>query len=470
MKAKINILFNVKKLLLVVLLVLQSSFVVASSDTQLNVEMQLKKAIDDHLLHFPVLTQKIYLNRFNQSIWFNYELNNQLLKEATNLLNTSPAYGLSPLDYHCNQLSNNSINSTLQNNITDGLKPMLDILLTDAMLTFIAHLHYGKINANFPMVKLDQTQFNGLKIDSVLLSAINNSLNFKSEIVSVEPAYEGYKSLQQFTKVYAGQFDVNCSKINDQTYNLLALNLERWKWLTKDISNPYIFINIPAFNLTYFDQENTQDFKIIIGKSITKTPILTSKIRFFITAPSWVVPKSIMRKEIIPKALKNRSYLSKNHMVIYERKGNIIAPTFGNLLKVRSNLSDYSIIQSPGADNALGQIKFNFDNSFSVYLHDTPNRNLFDKSDRALSHGCIRVQNPEKLVELFLDNDKTTSLLPEVLIAMAEYKRKTVYLKNPIPILVFYFTAEIKNGSLITYKDLYNKDKSLIKSLKLNYL
>ena len=101
-------------------------------------------------------------------------------------------------------------------------------------------------------------------------------------------------------------------------------------------------------------------------------------------------------------------------------------------------------------------------------MHDTPNRSLFDQTERALSHGCIRVENPDKLVELFLKNDQTTEILPQVLEAMEKYKRKRVHLKKPIPIMIAYFTMEVKNGALQTYKDLYHKDKDLIKALKLN--
>jgi len=433
------------------LLLFTSSIVLAQTKEPVNVEKQLKVAIEKHHLHFPILTSKIYLNRFNQSIWFNHTLNDPLLKNASDLINTAPEYGLSLLDYHCEQLSTRSMNLMLQNNITDGLKPMLDILMTDALLTFIAHLHYGKANEQYPIAGVDQDLFKGLKVDSVLNTALN-SVDFKATILNVQPQFKGYKELQQYTKLVARPYNGACNKITDDNYGLLALNLERWKWLNP-VTDPYLIINIPSFNLTYYHQNETEDFKVIIGKSTTKTPVLSSKIRFFTTAPNWTVPKSIIKKELIPKALKNGSYLSNNHLAIYDQNGNYISPTTNNLLAVKSNLSDYSVVQSPGAKNALGQIKFSFDNSFSVYLHDTPNRNLFDKTDRALSHGCIRVQNPERLVELFLENDQNTSELPEVLSAMEKYDRKRVYLKYPFPIMVVYLTAEVKNGLLNTYKD-----------------
>ena len=160
--------------------------------------------------------------------------------------------------------------------------------------------------------------------------------------------------------------------------------------------------------------------------------------------------------------------MANNNFNIYDKYGNYIPATRNNLLVVRANPSQYTIKQSPGPDNALGQIVFNFDNSYSVYLHDTPNRSFFDQSERALSHGCIRVENPDKLVEFFLKNDQSIEIFPEVLDAMEKYKRKRIYLKKPIPITVTYLTMEVKNGELQTYEDLYHKDKNLIKALKLN--
>ncbi len=445
---------------------LHGFIVCAARNEALNVGDQLKAATESQQLQFPELTKKIYLNRFQQSIWFNNELSSPLLKNAIELISAAPEYGLNQFDYHCDQLSNRNINTTFQNNISDGLKPMLDVLLTDALLTFIAHMHYGRVNSSFPIKQIDQENFKGMKVDSVLNYAINNT-DFKKVILNVEPEFIGYKQLQAYTKLVANQFDGDCNKITDDTYKLLALNLERWRWLNT-VSLPYLIINIPAYNLTYFNKDEQVNFKVIIGKPITKTPVLSSKIRFFTTAPDWTVPKSIMRKEIIPKALRKQSYLAENHLIIYDKNGNSVASSNSNLLLVRANVNDYSIIQSAGVDNALGQIKFSFDHSFSVYLHDTPNRNLFDKSDRALSHGCIRVENPEKLVTLFLENDKNTSLIPEILDAMEKYDKKRVYLKNPFPIMVVYFTAEVKNGILNIYDDLYNMDNTLTKSLKLN--
>ncbi|TKB97644.1 L,D-transpeptidase scaffold domain-containing protein [Pedobacter cryophilus] len=457
---------SLKILWIMVLLLTQNLISIPAQGFQFNVENQLNKAVKEHQLKFPILTQKIYRDRNYQSIWFNINGKTPLIWDAVNLLKAAPQYGLNPTNYHCNQLSINTINNAIQIPINDDVKPIIDVLITDAMLAFTAHLRYGTINPSTPLLAIDKETFKGFKVDSVLEVAIKNP-NFKNTILSAQPNYLGYKTLQQQLENLVKNQTGDCVGITDHHIQLFFANMERWRWLSP-VKQPYIIINIPAFNLTYYDGITEQNFKVIIGKSNTKTPVLSSKIRFFTTAPDWTVPRSILVKELLPSAIKNNSYMANNNFNIYDKYGNYIPATHNNLLKVRANPSEYTVKQSPGPDNALGQIVFNFDNSYAVYLHDTPNRSFFDKSERALSHGCIRVENPDKLVEFFLKNDQATEILPEVLNAMEKYKRKRVYLKKPIPITVTYLTMEVKNGELQTYKDLYQKDKNLIKALKLN--
>lgn len=450
-----------KKFLISIIMILQISMLKG----QYNVSIQLKNAINTQSLHFPVLTNKIYLSRSHQSIWFNHDLNHDLLKTAAAVFYAAPEYGLNVSDFHCEQLSEKNITNAIQNEFLDGFKPMLDVLITDAMLTYIAQIHYGKANKKFPLKSMDNLQFEGLKTDSILLLAVA-SLDFENIIKSVEPKFKGYQDLQKHTSLFAEKYNGNCNLINDEHFKNLALNLERWRWIS-DTSEPYLFINIPSYTLTYFNKNTMEDFKVIVGKPITKTPVLTSKLKFFTTSPNWVVPKSIIKKEIIPKAISNKAYFYNHHFLLLDVNGKNIYPSIDNLKKAADASSNYSVVQSPGNTNELGQIKFNFDNSFSVYLHDTPNRELFNESYRALSHGCIRVEHPEKLVELLMINEPKAKDLPEVLVALKQNKRKVVYLTNPISIIVTYLTAEIKNGNLISYKDLYNNDESLIQALQI---
>lgn len=455
-----------RALLLFILFTLQWIPVSAITSDQLNVEAQLRKAVAEQQLNFPVLTQKIYRDRAFQSLWFNSDLKHNVLWKAADLIPIITHYGLNQRDYHCEQLSAGNLNSILESSLREADKPRIDILLTDAMLSLTAHLHYGKSNPSFSRSMIDSEQFKGLKVDSLLLAA-TRSQDFQTAILSVQPVYQGYRDLQEYMKLLVGQYIGDCYEISDETVKLIALNLERWRWLNT-LTERYVLINIPAFGLKYINGDQAEEFKIIVGKPATPTPVLSSKIRFFTTAPDWTVPPNIAKNELIPKAIKNPSYLKDNNFRIYDKKGKTIEPTAENLVTVRSKISAYTIRQSPGCDNALGQIVFNFENPYSVYLHDTPDRSLFNRSNRALSHGCIRVEKSERLAELFLENDNSSKMISEVHSAMKQYKRKKIHLKKPIPISINYFTCEVKDGILHTYKDLYNKDKSLAKAMNLD--
>jgi murein L,D-transpeptidase YcbB/YkuD len=135
--------------------------------------------------------------------------------------------------------------------------------------------------------------------------------------------------------------------------------------------------------------------------------------------------------------------------------------TSSKLKEIRQNPYKYSIRQSSGCDNALGAVVFRFENSYGVYLHDTSQKQLFNKSERALSHGCIRVENAKELASLILKNDGFKNLIPNLENAMAEYKRKDFVLKQPVPIIITYLTCLIKDGKPIFYKDIYHFDDSL---------
>jgi murein L,D-transpeptidase YcbB/YkuD len=336
----------------------------------------------------------------------------------------------------------------------------LDVLLTDAMLAFISHLHYGKLAPLYTSATTDRSDFKGLKADSILISALK-STKFSLSVTNVQPDNKQYRELQNMLRLMTGQYTGDSYETDIQTVKLIALNMERMRW-EKPMSEPYISINIPAFNLRYYKKSAYQEFKVIVGKPSTPTPVLASSIGYFTTAPDWTVPQKILVKELLPLALKHPGYLDNNNFRIYDKKGNTIDPDPINLKRVKDNISDYIIKQSPGCDNALGKIAFNFPNNYSVYLHDTPDRQLFNRAERAFSHGCIRLEKPEEFAGILLKADsapeKTFSELHQ---AMEAYQRKRFTLKTPVPILVRYITCEINNGILSSYTDLYKKDKEI---------
>lgn len=244
----------------------------------------------------------------------------------------------------------------------------------------------------------------------------------------------------------------------------IMINMERLRWFPDDVEDNFLLINIPEFKLHVFEnKKKVLDLKVIVGKEATRTSIFKGNISQIILNPYWNVPTSIVVKEMLPKLKENSDYLSKNNMELLS--GNtIIDPSTVNWNNYSSTIP-YSIRQKPGDDNALGKIKFIFPNNFSIYLHDTPSRNIFNESSRAFSHGCIRVQNPLKLAQFILRNNPNWNL--EKLQSSVKNKKTTnIQIKPTLPVYIVYFTAWIGNSGEINFrKDLYNMDSQLEKEI-----
>ncbi len=258
--------------------------------------------------------------------------------------------------------------------------------------------------------------------------------------------------------------------MSESTKNKLmrtALSMEKWRW-KNEYPLKYVHINIPEYLLRlYMDDTLRSANKIIIGKTDTKTPELTSKIRQIVLYPYWVVPQSITSKEINPKVKQNVNYLAKNNYKIF-RNDIEVDPTTVNWAKVKENTFPFKVRQEFGPTNSLGILKFEFNNKFGVYVHDTPNKGLFNNDIRAYSHGCMRVQNPIELAKMILDKDSIhkkrndfTSLEMDSLYLLNEnYK---INLRDPVPIFIEYKTVTVREKMLIFHPDIYYKDEKYLK-------
>ncbi len=252
----------------------------------------------------------------------------------------------------------------------------------------------------------------------------------------------------------------------------LLLNLDRIKRLPRESNRRYIVVNIPAFRLFYIENGKEElSMRVIVGDKKHHTPIFSNRISFIVLNPYWIIPDSIVQKEIIPKMLKNKNYLKKNGYEV-RTSYNVNRPPIDTtkidwykVLKSKET-KKYKFMQPPGKDNALGKIKFKFPNRFSVYLHDTSNKKLFKKGKRAFSHGCIRVAEPDKLLLTFakfedcVNYDKCQKIL--------KGKKKTqLNLQNSVPIHIVYLTAWVNSDGLLYYcDDIYHYDKKQKRVIK----
>jgi murein L,D-transpeptidase YcbB/YkuD len=226
-----------------------------------------------------------------------------------------------------------------------------------------------------------------------------------------------------------------------QVTRQILINLERLRWVPYELSGDYFVVNIPEFMLHIFENgKYLSSTEVIVGKTITSTVIFNDVIESVVFAPYWNVPSSIQRKEIEPAIRRNRRYLSSKNM---------------------ERVSNGKIRQRPGPWNALGQVKFLFPNSYSIYLHDTPTKDLFEETKRSFSHGCIRVKNPQDIAS-FLLKDQTEWTSDSIDIAMNASEELTVKVQRPVQIFITYFTAWVdREGNLQLREDIYGHDKKL---------
>ncbi len=238
----------------------------------------------------------------------------------------------------------------------------------------------------------------------------------------------------------------------------IIVNLERWRWLPDDLGNRYVLVNQAQFFLEVIDSGQVVDTRrVIVGKPYHKSPMFSDLIKYTEFNPTWTVPQSIARSEFLPKLRRDPGYLSRNDYVLQGNSGRI-DPYAVDWLSVPSRPFPYRIVQQPGDKNALGQVKFMFPNKFSVYLHDTPSRNLFSRTGRAFSHGCIRVDKPLDFAEVLLRHDQGIDRT-QIDSIVGSRKLTRVNLQTPVPVHLTYFTAWIdENGVPQFYNDIYDRD------------
>lgn len=306
-----------------------------------------------------------------------------------------------------------------------------------------------------------------------------NAMTPETEDLQPEKFYS--KKLQAGVKEFQRQNNLQAdgiigketaAKLNqslEQKILQIELAMERLRWLPDDITGPVIIVNIPAFQLRAFNSVNEADIlnmKVIVGKALkNQTPVLLEDMKYLEFMPYWNIPSSIMKKEILPKMYNNLGYLQSQDIELvqlYSKQDSGWYSVFDDIKHGRVRAR-----QRPGKKNPLGKVKFIFPNKEDVYLHDTSSPSLFNRNQRDLSHGCVRVAEAEKLAEFVLGNQPETNWdLAAIQQAMSGSKTRRVSLRNPIPVLFFYTTTFVDQDNQIHfYRDIYNQDEVLEKAL-----
>ena len=319
----------------------------------------------------------------------------------------------------------------------------------------------------------EHTKIPSLK-DSMFRTLLQRRL-YESGFIAFDSVKADSSQLAEAVKKFQKHAGINIDgKVGEVTLRMLnttdkerfvriAITMDRYKMLPEKMPDRYLWVNLPAYYLKLVEDDTVKlTSKIVCGKPITRSPVLNSSISELITYPQWTVPQSIIEKEILPAAKKNPSYITKKGFSLVDSKGNEIHPDSVNWAKYKKGIP-YKVVQGSGDANALGVMKFNFSNKYAVYLHDTNQRSLFSNSDRAFSHGCIRVQSWEQLAFDILDHEGQGNMAKKdsVMSWLKQKQKHSVPVRNRLPLFIRYFTCEGKNGEIVFYDDVYGEDKML---------
>ena len=256
------------------------------------------------------------------------------------------------------------------------------------------------------------------------------------------------------------------NKSAKEKINQIRLNIERMRWLPRDFGEKYLLINIPEYNLKIIEKNEIKlNMPVIVGDVKYPTPIFSDKMSYIVLNPTWNIPSSIIKKEVIPKLMEDPNYLNTKEITAFNNWRDESEPVNNKdlidsiILENPEALEGLRLTQAPGTQNPLGKMKFMFPNKHSVYLHDTPNKYLFANSRRAYSHGCIRLSKPNELLNILsednqnIDQNKVTEILKD-------NKEKSIGLNQKLPIHIIYLTSWVdENGTLQFREDIYNYDK-----------
>ncbi len=254
-----------------------------------------------------------------------------------------------------------------------------------------------------------------------------------------------------------------------EKFKRIAITLDKYKLLPAQMPGKYIWVNLPSYYLQVRENDSlVMRSKIIIGKALTPTPDISSEITNLVIYPTWTVPNGIIIKEILPGLKKNANYLARKGLQLYDAKGDLVNAQSVNWARYTKGIP-YFVRQSSGDNNALGVIKFNFNNPYAVYLHDTNQRYLFKNKSRSLSHGCVRVEDWKSLANYIMRNDSvqaaslgsTTLSADSITSWIAQKQKHTVPVIQRLPLFIRYLSCEAVNGNIIFHEDVYSKDKVL---------
>lgn len=340
---------------------------------------------------------------------------------------------------------------------------------------------YRKIqqNGGWPSIPAGKTLEIGTNDPRV--ATIRKRLSITGEYAGAVPGSTIYdEELEQAVKLFqeqhyltpdgkAGKGTIIAMNVSaEDRVRQIIINLERWRWTSRDMKGTQIFVNIAAFYLSGLTDEDIDiRMPVIVGSDYHMTPVFSDSIKYLEFNPFWNIPASIAENEYLPQLQKNPNALSAKHIRVFSKDEVEIDPKSVDWKNVsKKEMARYRLRQDPGPWNALGTVKFIFPNPYSVYLHDTPNHAPFSQQDRAMSHGCIRLSQPHELAAYVLGSEDDSWTLERVKQVVDARERKVVHLNKPMPVHILYCTVVATPDGIVRFgDDVYGRDRLLAKAL-----
>jgi murein L,D-transpeptidase YcbB/YkuD len=361
-------------------------------------------------------------------------------EEAIAALMTAKAKGLKPEDYL-------RVGKTTAET---------DIALTKGLMRYAGDLRNGRWNPGI------YGKPAAASLGDLAWSIARNPGGVEAGLGKLDPPFAEYKRLETALEQYRKQSEVDIAAL--EQVRQIERTLERWRWLPRTLERGAILVNIPEFRLKALDQnlDTTLDMKVIVGLTKHPTPLFTANLQYVVFGPYWNVPKSILLNELVPDIVKDRTYLARNAYEVVNAGGQVVSTgEVSDEVLAGLKSGTLRVRQVPGPKNALGRVKFLFPNENDVYLHDTPSRNLFGRDQRALSHGCVRVENPEALAQWVLRGETDWSQ-ERIAAGLKQTKPLQANLQQAIPVFMLYHTVTVgEDGEVHFWKDLYKQDAAL---------
>ena len=308
-----------------------------------------------------------------------------------------------------------------------------------------------------------------LKITSDLEADASNSESFDDQLEQAVIRFQNRHHLTADGAVGKQTLAALNVPVEDRI-DQIRINLERARWVLHAISGQFVIADIAGFEVfVYQDNEIVWTSRVQVGRPYRRTPVFKAEIKYLDLNPTWTIPPGILAKDILPAVKKDPNYLKNRNIKVIDRTGKAVNQNKIKWSKYTGRNFPYQLRQDPGPNNAMGLIKIMFPNKHLVFIHDTPSKSLFERTDRTFSSGCIRTEKPFELAELLLDDpDKWNSESFKQVIDSGRTQR--VSLPKPVPILLFYWTVAVKpDGTVHFKKDPYKRDAEVLQGLNGNF-